>query len=226
MLKLDHKFIAVYLVITNLSVLIHAETLRIAVASNFLETAKILSEHFEQQTKHSVQISSGSSGKLYLQITKGAPFDLFLSADTQKPLELIRNNLALSDSRRTYARGKLALWIKNCESSFALTDLNNDSFHKIAVANPNLAPYGVASQQLLEKHHLWQDLYTKLIRTENISQVAQLAKLGVVDAAFIAQSNADHLQTNNSNCLITLHESDYLPIEQQLIIVSTAKTCG
>lgn len=202
---------------------LQAETIRVAVASNFLRTAQKLSRQYEAQSPHSIQLSSGSSGKLYLQITKGAPYDLFLSADTQKPEELVNNGFAFANTKKTYAIGKLLLWLKNCVKSTDLSILNNPAILKIAVANPKLAPYGLATRQILTKQELWKHLKAKMIFPENITQVAQMSKLGVVDAAFVAVANSDKLLSNSQNCLIELPSNDYPAIEQQLVIISNSK---
>lgn len=201
---------------------IEADTIRVAVASNFQKSAQHLSKAFEAQSEHSIQLSSGSSGKLYLQITKGAPYDLFLSADRQKPQLLVKNGFAEASSKQTYAMGKLSLWLKTCKNVSDLTILNNPEIQKIAIANPKLAPYGLASQQLLQKYQLWRELEHKIIFPENISQVAQMSKIGVVDAAFVATSNANTLLSNKQSCLINLKTNDYRPIEQQLVIVANS----
>lgn len=211
------------LVICNLFTTTHAATLRVAVASNFLETAQEVAHQFEQQSQHLIQLSSGSSGKLFVQISNGAPFDVFMSADTLKPSQLVKNKLAIPHSRQTYAKGKLALWLKNCGPSPSLLDLKGDFIGKIALANPQLAPYGLASKQLLGKHQLWSQLHSKIVRPENISQVAQLAKIGVVDAAFVALSSVNKLSVKNPSCILELQESDYSPIKQQLVIVSSSE---
>jgi len=203
--------------------IVRAETLRIAVASNFLKTAQNLAHQFESQTQHKVQISSGSSGKLYLQISKGAPFDLFLSADTQKPHELVENGLAQADSVQTYALGKLLLWLKSCDKPVELSLLTASKIKRIALANPKLAPYGSASQQFLIKKQLWSKLKSKIVFPENISQVSQLAKIGVVDAAFIAASHKDLFGIHNQSCFIDILASDHPPIKQDLVIISSSQ---
>ncbi len=138
--------------------IVNAETIRLAVASNFLKTAQQLTQAFESESQQKVQISSGSSGKLYLQISNGAPFDIFLSADQQKPQALIKSGLAVDHSLKTYAIGKLLLWLKSskedCSRLTEFTELAESNIHKIAMANPKLAPYGFASQQLLMKQNL------------------------------------------------------------------------
>ena len=208
---------------------VKAKTLRIAVASNFLETAQLLSKQFEANTEHSIQLSSGSSGKLYLQITNGAPFDLFLSADSHKPYELVTNGFALADTQQTYAIGKLALWLKKCSIQSDspvqtnLMTLLNGKIKKIAIANPKLSPYGRASKKLLEHHKFWDAVSKKLIYPENIAQVAQYAKLGVIDGALIAESNVKSLGIGSENCVIQLPTSDYPPINQQLVILTSSE---
>ncbi len=198
---------------------LQAETIRVAVASNFLKTAQNLSQQFEAQNQHSIQLSSGSSGKLYLQITKGAPFDLFLSADRQKPQQLVTDGLAEARSIQTYALGKLSLWLKTCENT-DISGLNNPEIRKIAIANPKLAPYGLASQQLLKKYRLWRKLKDKMIFPENISQVAQMSKIGVVNAALVATANTHTLLSNEGSCFVNIKTNDYPPIEQQLVIMT------
>ena len=199
-----------------------AEIIRVAVASNFLKTAQSLSREFEAQSEHSIQLSSGSSGKLYLQISKGAPFDLFLSADTQKPEELVKGGFAIADSKQTYAIGKLSLWLKICQNTTDFSFLTNDLIRKIAIANPKLAPYGMASKQLLEKYQLWNNLNHKMLFPENIAQVAQLAKIGIIDAAFVATSQSGALIGEEQSCLLDIPPI-YPIIAQQLVLITNSK---
>jgi len=204
----------------------NAETIRVAVASNFLKTAQKLVNLFEQQSVHRVELSSGSSGKLYLQITKGAPYDLFLSADSDKPIKLVENGFALEETKATYALGQLSLWLKSCQQSTDWSLLKHKSINKIAIANPKLAPYGDASEQFLLKHGLKDALESKLLYPENISQVTQFAKIGVVDAAFVATSHSQQLRKaeaeKNMSCLLEISSQDYPAIEQQLVILSNS----
>ncbi len=208
---------------------VNAKILRLAVASNFLETAQQLSKVFEETSEHSIQISSGSSGKLYLQISNGAPFDLFLSADSHKPNELIKNGFALANTQQTYAIGKLTLWLKQCSINsdrpvqINLMTLSENRIKKIAIANPKLAPYGFASKKLLEHNKLWNTVSKKLIYPENISQVAQYTKLGVIDAALVAESNIKRLGSKIGSCFIVLKTADYPPINQQLVILTRSR---
>ena len=204
-----------------------AERLHIAVASNFLEASQQLAIEFEKTHGSSIVISSGSSGKLYHQIMHGAPFDIFLSADKEKPQQLIANQKAQATSLTTYAKGQLVLWLKTCDKQSSLNSLTDTKFRKIAIANPKLAPYGSSAHALLKTIERWVILEDKLVFPENIAQVSQLAKLGVVDAAFIAKAQANHLLSDSkeqtTSCVIDLANLQYPDIEQQLVIVSASR---
>jgi len=223
MLKKRLFGLLIYPLVLIPSLCAQADTLRIGVASNFVKTAQALADEFKRQSGHTVYLSSGSSGKLYLQISKGAPFDLFLSADKQKPQTLVVKGFALAETKQTYAIGKLLLWLKSCRSSPQLNLLNKPIISKIAIANPKLAPYGMASRQLLKNEQLWKAVKEKLVYSENISQVSQLAKLGVVDAAFIAASHQSILQKEKGGCFFEPDRYSYPAIEQQLVIISSSK---
>lgn len=201
-----------------------ADPLRLAVASNFVETARELANRFTHKTGHPVSISSGSSGKLFLQITNGAPFDVFMSADEQKPALLIKSGDAIPGSQKTYANGQLYLWTKQTCKEQAKNFTNNifsESIQKMATANPKLAPYGESAKQFLINRNLWTKLKDKLIFPENIGQVAQVAKIGVVDAAIISGSHATSLRQQISGCFRELE--GYPTISQDLVILKRAK---
>jgi len=232
LLRYRKGLLCLVLVYSSINTL-NAETIRVAVASNFLKTAQALVNSFEQQSKHKIELSSGSSGKLYLQITKGAPYDLFLSADSEKPTKLVQKGFAFKETKATYALGQLSLWLKSClpnklnKQSNNWSVLQHESIKKIAIANPKLAPYGYASEQFLLKYQLKDSLKSKLLYPENISQVTQFAEIGVVDAALVATSHSQQLQKtgseSNNSCLLEIPIKDYPAIEQQLVILSNSK---
>lgn len=227
LLPLGFRKLLLSLVIIYSSInFVNAETIRVAVASNFLKTAQELVNLFEQQSEHKIELSSGSSGKLYLQITKGAPYDLFLSADTEKPNKLVEKGFANKKTKRTYALGQISLWLKFCQHHSNLLFLKDNSIKKIAMANPKLAPYGYATEQFLLKYKLKGLIKSKLVYPENISQVTQFAKVGVVDAAFVAKSHSQQLvktdKENSDSCLLEIPFEDYPAIQQQLVILSNS----
>jgi molybdate transport system substrate-binding protein len=165
----------------------------IAVASNFIAPMNALVEEFEALSSHKLRVVYGSSGRLFAQITNGAPFDVFLSADSEMPTRLIADGYGVAGSQMTYAIGRLALW-SNKESSKAIAKLSieeillNEGFSVIAIANPRLAPYGLAAKQSLESMGLWERLKSKLVQGENISQTYQFVFTGNADIGFVSYS--------------------------------------
>lgn len=165
----------------------------IAVASNFTATADLLEEAFEAAYDFDVDIVSGATGQLYAQITNGAPFDVFLAADVTRPLMLEEAGLIVDGSRFTYAVGALALWTANIENvprddSDIAAVLLESRFQSLAIANPDLAPYGAAAMQALETLGLIELLEDRIVRGANIGQVFALVSTGSAEFGFVAQS--------------------------------------
>jgi molybdate transport system substrate-binding protein len=231
-------FLIVSLLILIGSIPCFSAELRVAVASNFIEPARALSQEFDKKN-HTISLISGSSGKLFLQISKGAPFDLYLSADSVKPHTLVEQGLAQRDTLKTYATGKLGIWFSHCpltanaRQQLLSSQLSPNvvkqllSVRKIAIANPALAPYGMASKQYLITSGLWDQVEDRLVYPENISQVAQLAKLGVVETAFIALSQTPSLQTLSAKrpnqCVLGIATEHHSAISQQLVVLNSSK---
>jgi len=202
-----------------------ADEIKIAVASNFYPTMKELVTHFESITPNSdttnnIVLISGSSGKHYAQILNGAPFDLFFSADKLRPNMLEKEEVFNNQSRFTYALGKLALWSPFNE--YVDSDgqvLYNDDFRFIAIANPRIAPYGIASKETLTSMNLWQDMEEKLVRGENIAQTFQFAKSGNAKLGFVSYSQILSLNSSSEGSYWLVPQSMYQPIEQQAILL-------
>lgn len=200
-----------------------ADTLRLAVASNFIRPIQAIAEDYQTLTGHKLLISYGSSGKLYAQIRHQAPFDIFLSADQEKPQKLLEQHLAIADSYVIYAKGQLALW---STSPVDLDKISNvlQQAKRIAIANPKLAPYGLAAQQSLQKLSLWQTLRTRFVIGENIGQTYQFLHSGNADMGFIALSQARTAQTkHHSVYILPLPAEDYEDIKQAGVILSHSK---
>lgn len=165
-----------------------AETAQVAVAANFAPTAEQLAADYAKASGNQIDIISGATGKLYAQVKAGAPFAVFLSADEKTVDKLIADGLADGDSRFTYARGRLALW-----SSTAGVDLSDPkaaltAAAHVAIANPDLAPYGKAATETIEKLGLPADLGGKLVMGENIGQALTMVASGSADLGFVAAS--------------------------------------
>ena len=202
-----------------------ADEIKIAVASNFYPTMKELVTHFESITPNSdttnnIVLISGSSGKHYAQILNGAPFDLFFSADKLRPNMLEKEDVFNNQSRFTYALGKLALWSPFNE--YVDSDgqvLYTDDFRFLAIANPKIAPYGVASKETLTSMNLWQDMEEKLVRGENIAQTFQFAKSGNAKLGFVSYSQILSLNSSSEGSYWLVPQGMYQPIEQQAILL-------
>ena len=199
--------------------------LRIAVAANFTPVLKVLLEDFSKQTGIKTQIISGASGAIFLQIKHGAPYDIFLSADSRRPKELEQYGFALKNSRETYALGQLALYCSRTNSLAPLTLeqlptlLLKNPRQRLAIANPKIAPYGKAAKEALSHMGLWQAYQHRLITGINIGQTFAQVRSKAVSSGIVA--NSQLVLNNLSGVLIPT--SYHQPIEQQLIIIRASK---
>ncbi len=166
-----------------------AETIKVAVATNFTSTMNVLVAEFEKSSGHEVDLSFASSGKIYAQIINGAPYHAFFSADQTTPEKLEIVGKAVPGTRFTYAIGALALW--SAKPNFIdgqIQVLKTGQFNKIALANPKLAPYGAAAVEVLEKLDLVKAAQPKWVQGENIAQTYQFVFTGNADLGFVALS--------------------------------------
>ncbi|GJM08171.1 MAG: molybdate ABC transporter substrate-binding protein [Lysobacteraceae bacterium] len=191
--------------------------LNVAVASNFRAAATELSQAFSQQSGIEIRLSAGSTGKHYAQILNGAPFDVFLAADTRRPRLLDEKNLIQPNSRITYAIGKLVLWSPD-QLLIEGQGLPDKPFAHLAIANPELAPYGLAAQQALQSLGRWDDLASTMVRGENVGQVMQYVISGNAELGFVSAAQLIELDDRGSRWEIppTLHQ----PIQQQAVQLS------
>lgn len=201
-----------------------ADEVRVAVAANFLEPLKSLYAAFQQASGHSLGITPGSTGQLYAQIANGAPFDVFLSADDEHPKRLVKEGVAIGDSRFTYAVGRVVLWSSEAGvvGEDAKTTLREGKFRHLAIANPETAPYGRAAKQALEKLQLWRSVEAKIVRGENIAQTLQMISTGNAELGFVALSQVARRGKvpEGSRWLVPadLHE----PIRQDAVLLESA----
>ncbi len=200
---------------------LQADTLNVAVASNFVTAAESIKQVFEDNSEHDVRIIRGSSGKHYAQIRNGAPFDVFLSADQQRPKLLIQEGYAVAGSLKTYAHGRLALWAANKEQIPSLQYLlDTKAYNSIAIANPRLAPYGQAAMELLTALHLNDRLHGKLVMGENVGQAFQFAFSGNADAGLVAYSQVLSPQVRNIGSYWLVPDSYYQAIKQDMVLLT------
>jgi molybdate transport system substrate-binding protein len=188
-------FFSVFLfLVLSFSLSLRAQSLRIAAASDLQFVLPDLAAQYEKQTGVKLDITYGSSGNFLAQIQNGAPFDLFFSADTTYPNKLIEARLADPDSLHVYAVGRLVLWLPSDSpldpARAGLKTLLDSRIQKVAVANPQHAPYGRAAIVALQSAGLYDQLRPKLVFGENISQTAEFVHSGGAQAGLIALSLA------------------------------------
>ena len=167
----------------------HAAEAQIAVAANFSEPIKAIAAVLKKTTGHTLKISTGASGAIYTQIKNGAPFDVFLSADNERPEMLEKDGLTQPGTRFTYATGQLVLWSVKAGRVDAKGEvLKAADLGKVAYANPKTAPYGAAAVQVIGRLGLGAALAPKLVQGESIGQTFGFVKTGNADVGFVAMS--------------------------------------
>lgn len=200
-----------------------ASEVRIAVASNFSETIRHIAALFEQQSGHRIILIFGSTGKHYAQIKNGAPFTAFFAADAKRPQLLEQEGVAQPGSRFTYAVGRVVLWSPTPDK---VDDkgmvLKSDKFRYLALANPKLAPYGKAAEQVLRAEGVWTKLQGRMVRGENIAQTFQFVNSGNAALGFVAYSQIRRPGTPVTGSFWEPPQSLYNPIEQQAVLLQNS----
>lgn len=194
----------------------------VAVSSNFQGVLDELKPLFEATQDCSIDLVISSTGILYAQIRNGAPFDIFLAADVERPQLLDQEGVAVAGSRFTYAHGKLVLWSRK-ENYFssagnALSSLPVDMQH-LAIANAKLAPYGRAAEEVLHALQLWDTYEQRLVRGENIGHTFQYVYSGNAEAGLLASAQIQDPQHPAVGSLWVVPEDLYAPIEQQAVLL-------
>ncbi|MES2603871.1 MAG: molybdate ABC transporter substrate-binding protein [Pseudomonadota bacterium] len=197
-----------------------ADTLRVAVASNFVPVVEKLAPVFESESGHSIAIIGGATGQHYTQIVNGAPFDVFLSADEERPRLLENNGQAVAGSRMTYAIGQLVLWSPNAgivDTAGAV--LKDGTFNHLAIASPQLAPYGAAALQVLTGMGVWDAVEARLVQGQNITQTLQFIETGNAELGFIAYSQWIEIDPDRKGSAWEVPASLHDPINQGAVIL-------
>ncbi|WP_293605847.1 molybdate ABC transporter substrate-binding protein [Polaromonas sp. UBA4122] len=166
-----------------------ADEVQVAVAANFTAPMKLIAAEFEKETGHQAVLSFGATGKLYAQIMNGAPFDIFLAADNERPAKLEKEGAAVAGSRFTYATGRLVLWSPKPGTVDEQGEvLKTGNFKHLAIAAPKLAPYGAAAMETLTRLGLLASLEPKLVQGESIGQTLSFISTGNAELGFVALS--------------------------------------
>lgn len=200
----------------------NAATVRLAVATNFTDAMKQIALAFEQDTEHTTKVSYASSGKLTAQIQHGAPYDVFLSADTEKPEQLALKQLAIPNSRFTYAQGQLVLWAPGATSNIQ-SMLKSAKFKHLAIANPKLAPYGIAAVETLKTMDVFTTIKPKLVQGENIGQTFQYIHSGNAQLGFIAYAQLIKTGHTKDNDYWIVEDKWHSPIQQTAVLLTRGK---
>ena len=196
-----------------------ADELRVAVASNFSPTFRTLTEIYEKQSAHVITMIPGSTGKLYAQIRNGAPFDVFLAADVERPAALEKEGLGVAGSRFTYAIGCLVLWTAQADITDVGILLTTQQQQRIAIANPQLAPYGRAAFEVLTSIKLWDALSPRLVRGESVGQTLQFVHSGNAALGFVSRSQIAALPEDEKGSVWLIPANLYAPIQQQALLL-------
>ena len=200
-----------------------AEQALVAVAANFIGPFREVAMEFEKTTGHTVQIASGSSGNFYSQIKNGAPFDVFFSADSERPKLLEEEGLGVKGNRFTYAIGRLVLWSPDPSLVKGEDTLRSASFKRLAIANPKSAPYGVAAMQAMQKLGVWESIQPRIVMGESLGQTMGFIESGNAELGFLALSQVldPKIKGNGSRWDVPndLHE----PIQQDVVLLTKGK---
>lgn len=198
----------------------NAAEFQVAVASNFIEPAQALAERFAQDSGHQAVLVFGSTGKHFAQISHGAPFAAFLAADRKRPQMLEAQGLAVAGSGFVYAIGRIALWSPDpALVDAAAQTLSTKPFTHLAIANPRLAPYGIAAQQTLQALGLWDGVESRLVRGENIAQTYQFVRSGNAELGFVALSQIVRPNAAADGSRWEVPASSHDPIEQGAVLL-------
>ncbi|HEY9200207.1 MAG TPA: molybdate ABC transporter substrate-binding protein [Gammaproteobacteria bacterium] len=192
--------------------------LRIASAANFYPTLTKIAQAFSEKTGDEITIIRGSTGKLYAQIIRGAPYDLFFSADSARADKLVEQGHSLNNRSQIYAIGQLALWSPRAESPQQLNALlHSGKFNKLSIANPKTAPYGQAAKEALQAMGLYEKVKHKLVYGENISQTLQFVESGAAELGFVARSHV------NNQVFFAIDTELHQPVTQKMLILKQTK---
>lgn len=199
----------------------HAGDLAVAVAANFTAPAKALAAAFTAETGDSVDLSFGSTGQLYAQIGQGAPFEIFLAADTARPQRTVADGLGVAGSVFTYAVGQLVLW----SADPGLVDaqgavLKTGGFSHIAVANPETAPYGAAAMELMDALGVLEELRSKIVMGTNVNQTLQFVATGNAELGLVARSQ---ISADAGGSTWVPPRDLYAPIYQGAVLLKTGE---
>ncbi len=202
-----------------------ADEVRVAVATNFAEVVERIKPSFESRTSHRLVLVSGSTGKLYAQIKNGAPLHVLLSADAQTPQRLVAQGDAVPGSHFTYALGRLVLWSATpvVVGADGAATLKASTFRHLAIANPELAPYGVAAREVLRELKVWELLQPRIVYAQNIGHAFSMVASGNAELGLIAASSLAGAGGAVGGSSWPVPASLHAPIRQDAVLLQRGK---
>lgn len=201
----------------------------VAVAANFTAPMQKIAQAFEQDTGHKAQLAFGATGKFYAQIKNGAPFAVLLAADDETPARIEKEGLAVAGTRFTYATGRLALWSKSPNlvddkgEVLRSNSLNKIGIHKIAIADPKLAPYGIAAMEVINKMGVQAVVTPKLVQGESIGQAYQFVSTENAQLGFVALSQISFDGRITQGSAWVVPQSMHTPLKQDALLLNPGK---
>jgi molybdate transport system substrate-binding protein len=205
------------------------QEITVAAAADLQFAMQDITARFEKDTGKKVKVVYGSSGNFFQQIQNGAPFDLFFSANLDYAMKLETSGLAEPGTLYEYATGKIVLWVPSTSKvdlGTGLRILLDPAIHRIAIANPEHAPYGQAAVAAMKKDNVYDGLANKLVMGENISQAASFVLSGSADAGIIALSLALAPNMKDKGRYVEIPAADYPPIEQGCVLLKSSPKKG
>src|SRR5882762_1504761 len=203
-----------------------AQEITVAAAADLQSVMQDVATRFQKETGKTVKLSFGSSGNFFQQLQNGAPFDMFFSANLDYPKKLEAAGLTEPGTFYQYAIGKIVIWVLNdskLDGSSGLQSLLNPAIKKIAIANPQHAPYGQAAVAAMKKEKVYDKITDKLVLGENISETASFVVSGAADAGIVALSLALSPNMKDKGSYVEIPTGEYPPIEQACVVLKSSK---
>jgi molybdate transport system substrate-binding protein len=213
-------------VVAVMSPLCVAQEITVAAAADLQFAMQDVAARFQKKTGKTVKLIYGSSGNFFQQIQNGAPWDMLFSANLDYPKKLEAAGLTEPGSYYQYAKGKIVIWVpkeSKLDVSTGVKVLLDPSVRKIAIANPQHAPYGQAAVAAMQKEDIYEKVKDKLVLGENISQTASFVVSGSADVGIVALSLALSPNMKDNGRYVEIAAADYPPIEQACVILSSSK---
>jgi molybdate transport system substrate-binding protein len=217
-LRLTALVAALGALLSSLAAPTEAGVTHVAVAANFTEPAKEIAALFKEKTGNEAVLIFGASGAFFTQITHSAPFEVFLSADEDRPRAAVEQGFAVPDSRFTYAIGKLVLWSRVVDVTDGEAALKAGNFLKLSIANPNAAPYGTAAVETMQALGVYDALKAKIVQGNSIAQAFQFVDTRNAEVGFVALSQ---LYGVTAGTRWEVPPNLYSPIRQDAVLLKT-----